>query len=460
MKRSLSLLGSAWTAFLVLACGGDVTGADGASVQSSLGRGSFGSDSVSAARAGNGYIVELAPGGDAELDAWLAAHHGRARAFRFSHARAVDLASPGDVAGLRALPGILGVYPNRVVQAIAKPGGGGGGPVGEVLPAGVARVGADQAWSVTTGAGVGIAIVDTGIDADHADLAHPDPAACFTAFGTCDDGHGHGTHVSGIAAALDNTTGVVGVAPGAVPYAVRVLDNSGSGTDETIIAGLEWILANAALVAPPIKVANLSLGRPGFAEDNNVLHTTVQNVVAAGITIVVAAGNDKLTEITDQVPAAYPEVLAIASTTAVAGKGLTRGSCAGISVPADTASYFTTDGAGVAVSAPGEEAENITNGCMLQSVGILSLAVGGGTTRMSGTSMASPTVAGVAALLLAQDSTRTPGDVACRLAASASSIDSAPKDSPTSSYTFDGEREGVANAPAALALSACPPIAE
>jgi len=455
MRRALSLLGTVSVAVLLLGCGATTTD-EGKQMQSSLAGRDFGQDSVSAARAGSGYIVELAPNADGALDGWLEAHHARARAFRFVHARAVDLASPSDVARLRALPGVVGVYPNRIVQAIAKPGSGGGGTTGEVLPAGVARIGADQAWSVSTGANVGIAVVDTGIDADHPDLAHPDPASCFTAFATCDDGHGHGTHVSGIAAALDNTAGVVGVAPGAVPYAVRVLDSSGSGTDETIIAGLEWILANAASVDPPIRVANLSLGRPGDMNDNPVLRTTVQNVVSAGITLVVAAGNDKATEITDQVPAAYPEVLAIASSTAVAGKGITRGSCAGVTVLADTASYFTTDGPGVAVSAPGEEAENIGNGCFLQSVGILSLAIGGGTTRMSGTSMASPTVAGVAALLLSNDPTREPSDVACLLAASASSAGSAPINSPTAGYTFDGVREGVANAPAALALGACP----
>lgn len=458
MKRSHFALGLWSTALVLLGCSADPSSVDAVgSAASSLGRSDFGDDSIAGARAGNGYIVELAPGGDAALDAWIASHHARGRAFRFVHARAVDLAAPSDVAGLRGVAGVTGVYLNRVVTAIAKPGsGGGGGIIAEVVPAGVTRIGASQAWTVSTGANVGIAIVDTGIDATHPDLAHPGP--CFTAFSTCSDDNGHGTHVAGIAAALHNTIDVVGVAPDAVPYSVRVLDSSGSGTDETIISGLEWVIANAASVSPPIRVVNMSLGRAGTVSDNPVLHSTVQNLVASGVTIVVAAGNDQSTEIGQQVPAAYPEVLAIASTTAVAGKPPSRGACVGVTIGADTASYFTTDGSGVAVSAPGEDAENVTNSCGISTVGILSLAPGGGTARKSGTSMASPTVAGVAALLLSNDPTLQPSDVAGRLGATASCRGTAPKDSATGSYTFDGVREGIVSAPAALAnaASTCP----
>lgn len=455
--RSAAILGSATAILLLGACGG-APGEDVGASSASLGNDGFGPSALAAARAGNGYIVDVAPDGDAALDAWIASHGAKGRAFHVVHARAVELASPGDVASLRGVPGVAGVYPDQVVTAIGKPGsGGGGGSTGEVLPAGVARVGAPSAWSSgVTGAGVGIAIVDTGIDPTHADLAHP--SACFTAYTTCDDQHGHGTHVSGIAAALDNAQDVVGVAPNAVPYAVRVLDSSGSGTDSAIISGLEWVQDNAGSVTPPIKVVNMSLGRAGTVDDDPVLHAAVSNLVAAGITVVVAAGNDATLEISGQIPSGYPEVLAIASTTAVDGKGLTRGACAGITIPKDTASYFTSDGIGVVVSAPGEEAENVGNGCGIQSVGILSLARGGGTTRMSGTSMASPTVAGVVALLVSADGTLSPSDVAGRLSGSASCAGVAPKNSPTGSYTFDGVREGVANAPAAIAGTAgsCP----
>jgi len=443
------------TALLATGCGSASDERTG-SADSFLVAGAHGSDSVAAAQAGTSYIVDLAPGGDAALDAWVKEHGAHGRHFRFASAQAVDVASPSDANSLRGVPGVVGVYPNQIVTANGKPGGGGGGTASQVLPVSVTRVRAPNAWTLTTGANVGIAIVDTGIDEAHADLAHA--GSCFTAFSTCSDGNGHGTHVAGIAAALDNTIGVVGVAPGAVTYSVRVLDNSGSGTDETIINGLEWVLANAASEVPPIRVVNMSLGRAGTENDNPVLHGAVQDLVAAGITVAVAAGNDQQSEISGQVPAAYAEVLAIASTTAVAGKLSTKGACAGVTIAADTASYFTTDGAGVAVSAPGEDAENVTTSCGLQSVGILSLASGGGTTRKSGTSMASPSVAGVAALLVSNDWTLQPSDVRSRLAANSSCAGVAPKDSPTSSYTFDGVREGVVNAAAALGIlgSSCP----
>ena len=211
-----------------------------------------------------------------------------------------------------------------------------------------------------------------------------------------------------------------------------------------MIAGLNYVAANANR----IHVVNMSLGRP-VSSDDNAMHTAIQNVVAKGITVVVAAGNDCGSEISDQVPAGFPEVIAVASTTAKDGTK----NRSGYGIGADTASYFTTDGAGVAISAPGEDQENVSNGYLISSVGILSTRLGGGTTRMSGTSMASPHTAGVAALLYQQaGGSLSPSLVRSKLTAGASNpLGAAPKDSPTTCYSFDGVREGVLYAPSALA---------
>lgn len=343
----------------------------------------------------------------------------------------------------------LMLIPDRRVTAIAKPdkGGGGSGPPPQVVPEGVKRIGADGLTN--TGIGVGVAIVDTGLDFKHADLM-PVEGPCFDAFGgDCQDQNGHGTHVGGIVAARNNTIDVVGVAPGVALYSVRVLDASGSGSDSTVMAGLDWIGDNTAL----IQVANMSLGRPGDANDNPALRDMVGALRDQGVTIVVSAGNSATSTTSEQVPAAYADVLPIASTTAIDGAS----SCNRVSgsIKADTASYFTTDGGGVTVSAPGEDKENVSRGCFISSSGILSLKRGGGTTRMSGTSMAAPHVAGVAALLIAAGVT-SPSAVKTRLQCSADRKGEAPLDAPTTSYSFDGTREGIVSASRALAGTGCP----
>jgi subtilisin family serine protease len=345
------------------------------------------------------------------------------------------------------------VVPDREVEALGKPTGSASATAAQVVPAGVTRVGAQPGAVVYTGSGVGVAIVDTGIDFQHGDLVVA--AACFTAYATCEDDQGHGTHVSGIVAAADNTIDVVGVAPDAMLYAVKVLDRRGRGLDSAIMAGLDWIADNAAIVSPAIRVVNMSLGRQGTLGDNPALRESVRVLTRAGITVVVAAGNDSTLEVSEQVPATYPEVIAVASTTAMAGTS----ACAGhpSAVIGDTASYFTTDGAfdsttgiGVSVSAPGEDREDIGNSCFLKSVGILSTRLGGGTVRMSGTSMAAPHVAGVVALMAQQSLTLTLDDVRRRLRLGAAATDTAPFDSPAAGYSFDGEREGVVSTPGAL----------
>jgi len=166
----------------------------------------------------------------------------------------------------------------------------------------------------------------------------------------------------------------------------------------------------------------------------------------------VAAGNDERFEVSQMVPAGFPEVIAVASTT---DKNGTTNNKRYAAIPADTASYFTTDGkynsitgVGVAISAPGEDQENIQLH-FLNSVGILSTALGGGTTRMSGTSMASPHVAGVVALRLQKDAALNPVEVKARIM-SGQREGQAPLNARAGQYSFDGEREGILYAPTVL----------
>lgn len=402
------------------------------------------------------YIVTLNPGNQA---AQVAAAHGVNPRQVYTHVLNGFAANvpPGRLAALANDPRVASIAVDHRVFAIAKPvkPPTEPPPSGQVLPAGVARVGVNLVPQ--TGAGVGVAILDTGVDLNHLDLSVSMEwsfvSKDFTYTDSAQDDAGHGTHVAGIVAALNNTRDVVGVAPGATIYAVKVLDNTGSGYDSDIAAGLDAVVADAAVVDPAIRVINMSLGRPASGNDS-VMHDAIKRVVAAGISVVVAAGNDPNAVVSQMVPAGFPEVIAVASTTAKTGTSNNRRYAP---IPADTASYFTTDGAynlqtriGVAISAPGEEQENIQFPS-INSLGILSTALRGGTTRMSGTSMAAPHVAGVVALLLQKSSLLTPADVKASILGSGDRAYTAPLNSPTSSYSFDGEREGILYAPNVLA---------
>jgi subtilisin len=312
----------------------------------------------------------------------------------------------------------------------------------QVVPAGVARVGSPTTTS--NGEGVGVAVLDTGVDLTHPDLAGA--VNSFSAFGaSCQDDQGHGTHVAGTIAARDNNVDVLGVAPKAQIYCVKVLDNTGSGSDATVMAGLDWVLSHHNAVAPAIRVVNMSLGREGSVGDNPAMHDLIVQLEAAGVAVVVAAGNDPAMETSQQIPAGYSEVIAVASTTAIGGSN----QCRFLSSPiaADTASYFTTDGSGVTVSAPGEDSENVSRACLISSTGILSTRLGGGTTRMSGTSMASPHVAGIVARHFQSVPWLSVSEVRQLLASDADRAGAAPLHSPSAAYSFDGELEGVAQAP-------------
>jgi subtilisin family serine protease len=265
----------------------------------------------------------------------------------------------GQLTALEHNPNVAYVERDQVITLAPPPGkgpgGGGGGGGGQAVPWGITRVGgAGDATGKTAW------VIDTGIDLDHPDLnVDVGRSANFVTQGksTADDGNGHGTHVAGTIAALNNDRDVVGVAAGASVVAVRVLDNRGSGAYSWVIAGVDYVAANGKSG----DVANMSLGGPiSQALDDAVLRAAGQ-----GIKFALAAGNDGVDASTSS-PARvnHPNVYTV--------------SAIGTN---DCLTSWSNWGAPVDFAAPGAS--------------ILSLKAGGGTTTMSGTSMAAPHLAGI-----------------------------------------------------------------
>jgi len=174
---------------------------------------------------------------------------------------------------------------DRVIM-LGKPSwvGGGDDPVGEQeIPWGITRVNGG-----VSGIGLTAWIIDSGIDLTHPDL-NVDANRAFSAFSkgkdkSPNDGNGHGTHVSGTIAAVDNNQGVIGVAAGATVVPIKVLDSRGSGSYSGVIDGVDYVAANASAG----DVANMSLGGP----TSDALDQAIKNAASKGIIFCLAAGNE------------------------------------------------------------------------------------------------------------------------------------------------------------------------
>jgi subtilisin family serine protease len=250
----------------------------------------------------------------------------------------------------------------------------------QIIPWGVARVGAPQS-SVRAGNGSGIVagyviVIDTGRPT-HPDLTVHAGLSFIRGISDPIDRNGHSTHVCGIAAASDNTTGVVGTAPGARLITIRVLDEKGSGTFSDVAAGIDYVTALKRANRTVPLVANLSLGADVMTTAYNVVDLAVARAIAAGVVVVVAAGNSRL-------DARLTSPAHVAGAIVVGAYDLNNVFC----------NDFSNRGRTVTVLAPGRD--------------IQSTWLNGQYASLTGTSMAAPHVAGMVATYLSRNRTATP----------------------------------------------------
>ncbi len=287
---------------------------------------------------------------------------------------AVVRLSPSEVSTVSRDPDVLAVARNEVVSLdVSTPGG-----TQSAAPWGLDRI--DQRdlplnntfGYAANGAGVTVYVVDSGVRADHVEFSGRVASGAYINDGNGPtDCNGHGTHVAGT---IGSTT--YGVAKGVTIVPIRVLGCSGSGTSSGIVTGINWAIANHRAGAPA--VLNMSVG----GDANAAIDAAVQAAVDDGITVVVAAGNES-TDACTKSPARAANALTVGATTTQ-----------------DAMASFSNRGACVDLFAPG--------------VSVLSTwsASTTATASLSGTSMASPHVAGVAALMLQQQPGWTPSQVA------------------------------------------------
>ena len=341
------------------------------------------------------YIVTLKDGADSNaLSQRLTKQAGGKRGYVYSNAlNGFSIEMPkAALNGLRNHPKVVLVEEDLAQQAIA-----------QGIPEGITRIFASQntAFDIDgvddNRVDADVAILDTGIDVDHPDLNVVGGANCLQsrrrrgrttyycdANVSADDDQYHGTHVAGTVAALDNGVGVVGVAPGARLWAVKVLDSGGSGYTSGIIAGIDWVVAQGN-----IEVMNLSLGGSGVS---SAYQTAIDNAVANGVAVVVAAGNSSA-DSSNYSPAFVPSAITVSALADFDGlEGGEGASCyADDTEVDDTLADFSNYGSPVDIAAPGY--------CVLSTIPTEYNVAQPGYYTLDGTSMAAPHVAGAAAVL-------------------------------------------------------------
>ena len=316
----------------------------------------------------------------------------------------------GQLDALRADPRVADVVPDGIVSI-----------TGQRTPTGVRRVyGLNSPIAKIDGTDTrvdaDVAIVDTGIDARHPDLNVAGGMNCTSSNSRAwADNNGHGTHVAGTVGALDNGIGVVGVAPGVRLWAVKILDSAGNGLISWYVCGLDWITAQrdaADPTRPMFEAVNMSVAKAGSDDrhcgltNHDLMHQAVCRLVASGVTVAVAAGNNSFNA-ARLIPASYNEVITVSALADSDGRpgGLGGSGCG--TWPAkqrdDAIALFSNYGADVDLIAPGK--------CILSTLPNSSYGY------LSGTSMATPLVTGAIALYKSTRPLVTPAQVRVALQA-------------------------------------------